>query len=90
VSRVGSKEDGEQAPQAMFLRAVTIAEEAKPVYLAKKVEDVNLLGQVYFNMGAARADNPNGDLEKAANCYSNAFECFKSVDATDDLIRTSI
>ena len=41
-------------------------------------------------MGAAHADNPEGDLEKAAHCYATALDCFKSVNTVDDIIRTSI
>lgn len=79
-----------QALEASYDRAIEIGEEALSIYSKKDVEDINLKGKLYFNLGAAHADNPKGDLEKAADCYSVAIECFKSIIATDDIIRTSI
>lgn len=84
------KDNEEQAQQASYLRAVEIGEEAASLYSKRNVENINLKGKIYFNLGAAHADNPKGDLEKAENCYSIAIECFKNTNATDDVIRTSI
>lgn len=84
---LASKSDEEQA---FYLRAVEIGEEAACLYAKKNVHNTNLQGKIYFNLGAAHADNPQGDLAKAMHCYSLALECFKSGQATDDIIRTSI
>jgi tetratricopeptide (TPR) repeat protein len=73
-----------------YVRAVEIAEEAAFIYSQKEVDDPNLRGKIYFNLGAAYADNPTGDLEKAARSYFVALDCFNGVRATDDIIRTSI
>lgn len=74
--------------QASYARAVQIAEEALLVYQTKGVDNRNLEGKVYFNLGAAHADNPKGDLVRAEDSYIKALECFKITQATDDLIRT--
>lgn len=87
---LASKSSEKQAQQALYLRAVEIAEEAALIYSNRSVGNPNLKGKVYFNLGAAHADNPKGALEKAVNCYSTALECFKSVSATNDVCRTSI
>lgn len=87
---LAAKQDGEQAQQASYLRAVEIAEEAVLTYSKENIKDENLKGKIYFNLGAAHADNPKGDLEKAANCYLIALECFKNMKANDDVIRTGI
>lgn len=84
------KNVGEQAQQACYLRAVEIAEEASQIYSKNDIKDINLKGKIYFNLGAAHADNPHGDLEKAVNCYFIALECFNSIKANDDVIRISI
>jgi tetratricopeptide (TPR) repeat protein len=84
------KENGEEAQQAMFLRAVSIAEEAEKIYNEKRVNDLNLLGKVFFNMGAAHADNPKDNLEKAVLSYAKAIDSFMRVEAREDVIRTSI
>lgn len=87
---LAAKCNGEQAQKTSYLRAVEIGEEAVSIYSRKDVENINLKGKIYFNLGAAHADNPKGDLKKAADCYSVAIECFKNINANDDIIRTSI
>ncbi len=87
---LASKKGEERDQQASYLRAVEIAEDAALIYSKKGIEDANLQGKIYFNLGAAHADNPKGDLDKAADCYFMALECFKSIGAKDDLIRTGI
>lgn len=80
----------EQAQDASYLRAIEIGEEAVSIYAKMEVENINLKGKIYFNLGAAHADNPKGNLKKAVDCYAIAVECFKSVNAHDDMIRTSL
>ena len=81
---------GKNGQQMSYIRAVQIAEEALLTYQRKGVDDNNLQGKVYFNLGAAHADNPEGDLAKAGIAYAKALQCYTATDATDDLIRTSI
>ncbi len=87
---LAGKKTNEQAQQRLYQLAVTTAEEAIQVYSKKTVDNENLKAKVYFNLGAAHADNPKGDLEKAAHYYAKALDYFKSVKAIDDVIRTSI
>lgn len=87
---LAGKSTNEQAQQRYYQLAVTTAEEAIQVYSNQALDNENLKGKVYFNLGAAHADNPRGDLEKAAYCYVTALDCFKSVNAVDYIIRTSI
>lgn len=75
---------------ASYLHAVQIAEEAAFVYSNKKVDNANLLGKIYFNLGAAHADNSKGDLMQAVDAYFTALASFTSIQATDDILRTSI
>jgi tetratricopeptide (TPR) repeat protein len=81
---------GKNGGQASYMRAVQIAEEALLVFQAKGIENNNLLGKIYFNLGAAHADNPKGDLVKAEMAYLRANQCYTAANANDDLIRTSI
>ena len=85
-----SKNMTETAQQECYHRAVKIAETAADIYFQKNIKNVRLLGTIYFNLGAAYADNPKGNLDKAIDCYCLAFDCFKSVEAINDLMRTSI
>lgn len=87
---LAAKCNEEWAQDASYLRAVEIGEEAVSIYAKMQVENINLKGKIYFNLGAAHADNPKGNLEKAVDCYAIAIECFKNVNAHDDRIRTSI
>jgi tetratricopeptide (TPR) repeat protein len=85
-----SKHTDEEVQQKSFQHAVATAEEAIEVYSKSKVDNENLIGKVYFNLGAAHADNPKGDLEKAVLCYTTAVYHFKNVNAVDDIIRTHV
>ena len=76
--------------EAFYVRAIQVAEEALLIYQTKGIDNRNLQGKVYFNLGAAHADNPKGDLIRAEDSYARALECFKIAQAADDLIRTSI
>ena len=87
---LAGKEEQEETQQYFYLRAVEICEEAAVIYSKTAITNVNLKGKVYFNLGAAYADNPKGNIEKANNCYSIALDCFKHTNATDDVVRTSI
>lgn len=87
---LAAKCNEEQAQEASYLRAIEIGEEAVSIYAKMEVENINLKGKIYFNLGAAHADNPKGNLKKAVDCYAIAVECFKNVNANDDMIRTSI
>lgn len=70
-----------------FTKAVELVEGAIQIYADKRLDNANLQGKLYFNLGAAHADNPKGDLIEAEKCYSKALECFTT---PDDLIRTRI
>lgn len=85
-----AKKENEQAQQISYLRAIDTAEEAGLIYSKKKVDNAKAQGRIYFNLGAAHADNPKGDLEKAMDCYLIALDCFKKANAIDDGIRIKI
>lgn len=75
-------------PQS-YLQAIQSAELALQVFNSKQVSDESLKGKVHFNLGAAHADNPLGDLDAASKCYRIALECFRNT-CPDDLMRTNI
>ena len=52
---LAGKNTNEQAQQASYQLAVTIAEEAIQIYSKKAIDNENLKGKVYFNLGAAHA-----------------------------------
>jgi tetratricopeptide (TPR) repeat protein len=85
-----SSENEGKAQQEAYQRAVDICEKATELYTKKGVSNLNLKGKVYFNLGAAHADNPQGDLEKAKSCYLTALECYKKTHAADDILRTTV
>ncbi len=87
---LAGKGANEQDQQGSYQLAVEIAEESIQVYTKKTVDNPSLKGKVYFNLGAAHADNPKGNLEEASRCYIIALESFKDINATEDFIRTSI
>jgi tetratricopeptide (TPR) repeat protein len=87
---LAGKHSEETTQQESFSKAVKIAEEAACLYKINAVNDRNLQGKIYFNLGAAHADNPKGNLSEASACYAVALSCFNDMQATDDLLRTTI
>lgn len=81
------KNTEEQGQQTFYALAVETGEKAAALYHKRALQNPNLHGKIYFNLGAAHADNPNGDLAKASCCYLIALECFKNAQNTDDTVR---
>lgn len=86
---LASKEEKEDAQQLFYARAVETCNQAADLYIKKTIQNLPLKGKIYFNLGAAYADNPKGNLKKAESCYIVTLECFKDTHP-DDVIRTSI
>jgi 8-oxo-dGTP diphosphatase len=76
--------------QLLYSHAIKIAQEALRVYEENGLDNPNLKGKIYFNLGAAEADNPRGDLSQASIHYFRAWGCFQSAHAIDDVIATQI
>lgn len=87
---LASKQPDETAQQRSYSHAVRIAEEAARFYELTGLDNPSLKGKIYFNWGAAHADNPKGHLTQAHTCYLSALHSFESVNATDDVIRINI
>lgn len=87
---VAMKHQDEQLQQTCFQLAVETAEKGAELYHKREMQNPNLQGKVYFNLGAAHADNPQGDLGKAVSCYTIALDSFKSANNSDDIIRISL
>ncbi len=87
---LASKETHEASMQEGFLQAVSAVETALQMYQKNHLSDCSLKGKLYFNLGAAHADNPTGNLHQALECYLSALECFNQVQGNDacDRIRT--
>lgn len=81
---------GKNQDQTTYQLAVQEAEKALTIYQQKGADDLNLLGKIHFNLGAAHADNPKGNLDAAEKAYKQALENYNQVRSTDDLIRTQI
>jgi 8-oxo-dGTP diphosphatase len=87
---LAGKNSEEDLEQSLFAQAVKVAEKAAQLFLKNGVNDPGLKGKIYFNLGAAHADNPKGDLDTAVNCYLIALACYQDKGATHDLCRTNI
>ncbi len=61
----------------------------KPMVI-EKYSTTTLLGKIYFNMGAAESDNPQGNLEKAAKYYTDALANFHRGASNDDIVRATV
>jgi tetratricopeptide (TPR) repeat protein len=84
------KSTQDQERQQLYLQAVQAAEEAARSYSKSKLNNLKLLGKIYFNLGAAHADNPKGSLDQAEVSYLTAMQSFKSVNEIDDFVRADI
>ncbi|MEM7175695.1 MAG: glycoside hydrolase family 3 N-terminal domain-containing protein [Chlamydiota bacterium] len=62
-------------------QAIALLKEDSPMFLKAKV---------YFNAGAIFADDPNGNLDQAADYMSQAMDLFKRASCKDDYIRAGI
>jgi tetratricopeptide (TPR) repeat protein len=71
-----------------FIEAQTLIEKA--LHLIDSKTSVQLKGKVYFNAGAAYADDPKGNLELAVHYYSKAISCFQKSHHIDSSHRSSI
>lgn len=80
----------EEEQQKSYQQAIETAEAALHVYVEEKMQNEKLLGKVYFNLGAAHADNPKGTLPDAVLCYQTALKCFEISDSLEDSIRTYV
>lgn len=87
---LAGKEVQEDSQKNLYAKAVEISEEAASLFSQYRLQEENLKGKIYFNLGAAHADNPKGDLEEAMNGYLIALDCFQKVKANEDIIRTNI
>lgn len=86
---LAGKDSGSES-QILFKNAVETAEEALNVYAKNNLDNPDLLGKVFFNLGAAHADNSQGNLKVASQCYIQALELFEKSNNVDDIIRTTI
>ena len=84
------KEENEEKTQQSYRRAVDLSQKAADLYFRKGVSNLNLKGKIYFNLGAAHADNPKGDLEEAKSCYLISLECFRKTHAINDIMRVTV
>ena len=87
---LAGKNPTETHSQALFKQAVTTAEMAEELFLSNGLQDQNLKGKIYFNLGAGHADNPKGNLQEAERCYLIAIECYQMSSAIEDICRTHI
>lgn len=55
-----TKNNEELVQPAAYLRAIECCEEAIRIYSEKNIDNKNLQGKIYLNLGAAHADNPKG------------------------------
>lgn len=85
-----AKATDEETQQFSYGYAESMCAQAATCYSQADIKNKNLKGKIYFNWGAALADNPKGDLESAKMYYSFALDYFKEANARDDIIRTTI
>lgn len=82
------KTDNEQ--QNYYATAVELTLGAIKIYAENEFACDELKGKIYFNLGAANADNPKGNLHSASRNYLTALECYKNCSADQDILRTKL
>lgn len=85
-----SKQILEKAQEELYQKAVQVGEEATRLFAYYNLNDRELKGKIYFNLGAAHADNPKGNLQLALECYVIARDCFQIINSSNDKIRESL
>ncbi len=87
---LAGKNQNDDLQQVYYAKAVKIAEDALAIFESKKLECDLLKGKIYFNLGAAHADNPKGNLQLATKNYFLALESFEKIKNIEDQVRTNI
>ncbi|MCH1430941.1 MAG: tetratricopeptide repeat protein [Chlamydiales bacterium] len=85
---LADKEEDNELKQIFFAQAVELAQRAFSI--VDRFPDTMLKAKVYFNLGAAHADNPEGDAQKALDCYQKAKTICEDQQQWDDYMRTAI
>jgi tetratricopeptide (TPR) repeat protein len=76
--------------QIYFTKAVEVAEKSLAIFESKHLNSELLKGKIYFNLGAAHAENPKGNLKLANKNYYLALQSYKKINSIDNIIRTNI
>ncbi len=87
---LASKSDNEKLQQAYFLKAIEVAENALEIYELKGINCDILKGKIYYNLGAAHADNPRGSLDLAAHFYSAALQAFENAKDLENQMKVQL
>ena len=87
---LASKSNNEKLQQAYFLKAIKAAEDALELYQLKGLSCDVLKGKIYYNLGAAYADNPRGNLDMAAHFYSIALQAFENAKDLENQMRVQL
>jgi hypothetical protein len=85
---LGDKELDPTKKDLLFLNALNLSQKAWEI--VEREPDTLLKGKVLFNMGAAHADNPKGDPQKALAYYDEAMKIFDYFQSFDDYARMAI
>ncbi len=73
-----------------YRKAVEASQESLKLYNEFKLTDANLKGKIFFNLGAAHADNPEGSNQEAITCYEKAMKLYESEGNQFDYYRTAL
>jgi len=87
---LASKNNDEKLQQTYYSKAVEIAEYALKLYESNGLNSDFLKGKIYFNLGAAHADNPRGSLDAGAHFYYEALQAFESAKDIENQMRTQL
>lgn len=85
---LADKEEDKELQQKLFVQAVELGQKA--LSIVDKSPDTMLKAKVYFNLGAAYADDPNGDIQKALENYQKAKVICEDQHEWDDYMRTAV
>lgn len=88
---IAGLKDPKRDPKEYFGHAIDRITKARDLYVQHYMHDHKLQGKIYFNFGAAHADdNPDGNIKDALMYYTIAKASFEEAHADDEVLRVQI
>lgn len=84
------KQITEKEKKWFYNEALSLAQDALKKYYWHQLNDLLLKGKIFFNLGAAHLDNPEGKIKDAELFFTKALDFFLEAGKEDEILRTRL